>query len=609
MIPKVPPLLKHGLAGSRSAIWAIVGFSFALNLLTLAMPVFTIQLYNRVLSSGSGATLALISIAAITAFAVAGVLEDIRAQLLVAIGRKLDGALSAPLFSRLVEAAVRGGGAGRGEGQTLRDLDTLRTTLTGGGALALLDLPWSPLFIIACGLLHPLLGLLALVGAGVLIGLALLNQAVVAQPLSASAKSGEASYGLTEAVIRNAEVVQAMGMLPAIMGGWRGLRAGLMAQQSLASTRNSQVGSLIKFVRMLLQIAIFAAGAWLVVDQKITSGALFAASLLTTRALAPIDQVVGVWRQLVIGVASLRRVEAAFAVPDRTSAMALPHPEGRLSVENLTYVPTGSRTPAVMNVTFALEPGESLGVVGASAAGKSTLARLVVGAIAPSNGVVRLDGGDAYTWDRESFGRAVGYLPQDVELFDGTIRENIARFRDGGPAPIVAAAQLAGAHDLILRLPNGYDTQIGATGATLSGGQRQRIGLARAVFGDPKLIVLDEPSANLDGEGEAALQALLGKLKARGVTVLMIAHRPSSLVHLDKVLVLNSGVLMGLGPVAQMLPMIAPGFAVPARPQPAAAMAQAAQAAGVAAAPGQAPPQSAPAPVASAAPEPLAKTA
>ena len=281
MIPKVPPLLKHGLAGSRSAIWAIVGFSFALNLLTLAMPVFTIQLYNRVLSSGSGATLALISIAAITAFAVAGVLEDIRAQLLVAIGRKLDGALSAPLFSRLVEAAVRGGGAGRGEGQTLRDLDTLRTTLTGGGALALLDLPWSPLFIIACGLLHPLLGLLALVGAGVLIGLALLNQAVVAQPLSASAKSGEASYGLTEAVIRNAEVVQAMGMLPAIMDGWRSLRAGLMRQQSVASVRNSQVGSLIKFVRMLLQIAIFAAGAWLVVDQKLTAGALFATSLLT----------------------------------------------------------------------------------------------------------------------------------------------------------------------------------------------------------------------------------------------------------------------------------------------------------------------------------------
>ena len=619
MFPKIPPLLRYGLAGSRGAIWATVGFSFALNLLTLAMPVFTIQLYNRVLSSGSGATLALISLAAIIAFAVGGVLEDIRSQLLVAIGCRLDAALSAPLFSRQVEAAVRSGG-GKAEGQALRDLDTLRTTLTGGGALAILDLPWSPLFIIACGMLHPLLGLLALVGTGTLIGLALLNQAVVARPLSDSAKSGEASYGLTEAVIRNAEVVQAMGMLPAIMGGWRGLRAGLMRQQSLASVRNSQVGSLIKFVRMLLQIAIFAAGAWLVVDQKLTAGALFACSLLTTRALAPIDQVVGMWRQLAVGVASLRRVEAAFAAPDRLSAMALPHPEGRLSVENLTYVPPstslgGARTPAVMNVTFALEPGESLGVVGASAAGKSTLARLIVGAIAPSNGVVRLDGGDAYTWDRESFGRAVGYLPQDVELFDGTIRENIARFRDVGPAPIVAAAQLAGAHELILRLPQGYDTHIGATGATLSGGQRQRIGLARAVFGDPKLIVLDEPNANLDGEGEGALQALIGKLKARGVTVLMIAHRPSSLVHLDKVLVLNNGVLMGLGPVAQMLPMIAPGFAVPARPQPAAAVAQTAQAAGVAAAPGQAPtPQPAaaapaaaePAPMAS---EPLAKTA
>jgi ATP-binding cassette subfamily C exporter for protease/lipase len=593
MALKIPPLLKEGLAGCRSAIVATVGFSFALNLLTLAMPVFTIQLYNRVLSSGSGATLALISLAAIVAFAAAGFLEDIRAQLLVGIGCRLDAALSGPLFSRLVEASVRTGGLA--QGQTLRDLDTLRTTLTGGGALALLDLPWTPLFIIGCAMLHPLLGLLSLVGTGVLIGLALLNQAAVAQPLSESARQGEASYGLTDAVIRNAEVVQAMGMLPAILGGWRGLRAGLMHQQSLASIRNSQVGSLIKFVRMLLQIAIFAAGAWLVVDQKLSAGALFASSLLTTRALAPIDQIVGVWRQLVVGVASLRRVESAFAVPDRMSAMALPHPEGRLSVENLTYVPTGARAPALVNVTFALEPGESLGVVGASAAGKSTLARLIVGAIRPSNGVVRLDGGDAYTWDREAFGKAVGYLPQDVELFDGAIRDNICRFRETGPAAIVAAAQLAGAHDLILRLPNGYDTHIGATGATLSGGQRQRIGLARAVFGDPKLIVLDEPNANLDGEGEGALQQLLGRLKSRGVTVLMIAHRPSSLVALDKVLVLNNGGMAAMGPVAQMLQMIAPGFTVPARPTPVPAPA-AAQASPVAqpAAADPAPPAAAP---------------
>jgi ATP-binding cassette subfamily C protein len=568
MALSIPPLLRQGLAGCRSVILATCAFSFALNLLSLAMPIYTIQLYDRVLVSGSAATLALISIAALTALGVASALEALRSHLLVVMGCRLDAKLSTPLFARIVETSVRSGG--RSHSQALRDLDTLRQVLTGGGALALLDLPWAPLFIVACGFLHPLLGALVLAGACILIFLALLNQALVAEPLAASARSGEASYGLTEAVMRNGEVVQAMGMLPALLRGWNELRMGLMHRQSLASIRNAKIAAVIKFVRLALQLAIFGAGAWLVVKQQVSPGALFASSLLTTRALTPIDQVVGVWRQLVTGRAALARVEQAFAAEPRPDAMPLPNPTGRLTVENLTYLPKGAKAPAVVNVSFTLEAGESLGVVGASAAGKSTMARLVVGALQPSNGVVRLDGGDTYSWNREAFGKAVGYLPQDIELFDGSIRDNICRFQDSSPAEIVVAAQLAGAHEMILRLVNGYETQIGATGAILSGGQRQRIGLARAVFGEPRLVVLDEPNASLDGEGENALQALLARLKARGVTVLMIAHKPSALVALDKVMVLSNGALAAMGPVSAMLPLIAPGYAPP-RPAQAAA--------------------------------------
>jgi PrtD family type I secretion system ABC transporter len=568
MALKLPSLLKLVYAGSKREIAAAAGFSFVLNLLSLAMPLFTIQLYNRVLLSGSGATLAVITIAALAALGVAALLEDIRSRLLVSFGCRFDAQFSAPLFARLVETAVRTGGLMRG--QTLRDLDTARQVMTGGGALALLDLPWTPLFIIACAFLHPLLGLLSLMGAASLVGLALLNQKMVDEPLALSARSGEASYGLTDAVIRNAEVVQAMGMLPALMLDWRKLRLGLMHRQAVASVRNANISGLIKFFRYGLQIAIFATGAWLVINQSMSSGALFAASLLTARALSPIDQFVAVWRQLVTGRAALERVEAGFAAPERPAAMPLPNPTGRLSVENLTYLPPGARAPVLTNVRFSLEPGEALGVVGASAAGKSTLARLIVGAIKPSNGVVRLDGGDVYSWDREAFGQVVGYLPQGVELFDGTIRDNICRFRACDPEAIVAAARLAGAHDLILNLPNGYETVIGGTGAILSGGQRQRIGLARAVFGSPRLVVLDEPNSNLDTEGETALTDLLAHLKADGATVLLIAHRPSALAGMDRVIVLAGGMLTVSGLVSEIMPMIAPGYTAPPRANPVA---------------------------------------
>jgi PrtD family type I secretion system ABC transporter len=557
------PILKQGLARQGRVIAAICGFSFALNVLSLAMPLYTIQLYDRVMSSGSGATLFVITLAVAIALSATTLLENIRSRLFVLIGCRFDARLSAELFERQVEASVRTGGLSRG--QALRELDAFRQAGTGGAALALLDLPWSPLFIAACFFIHPLVGALAFGGALALGGFALFNQWAVARPLAESAERAEASYRLTDTVLRNAEVVQAMGMLPDLLERWELLRGGLMERQASASIRNTDLAGFLKLFRMFLQIAILAAGAWLVVDHQMSGGGLFAASMLTTRALLPIDQIVAVWRQIVQGRTALAKVEAAFAEPARPQAMKLPTPKGAISVEGLTYIPAGAKAPAVSNVSFSIDSGDALGVVGASAAGKSTLARLLVGAIRPTQGVVRLDGADAWTWDRREFGKVVGYVPQDIELFDGSVKDNISRFRHADPRAIVEAAQLAGVHDMILLLPQGYETPIGATGANLSGGQRQRIALARAVFGRPKVVVMDEPNANLDGEGEAALQALIRQLKTVGSTVILIAHRPSALVTLDKVLVLQGGALAGFGTVADILPQIAPGYPVPLR--------------------------------------------
>jgi PrtD family type I secretion system ABC transporter len=303
-------------------------------------------------------------------------------------------------------------------------------------------------------------------------------------------------------------------------------------------------------------------GAWLAVKREISPGSLFAASLICTRALLPIDQMVAVWRQLLAGWAALERVDAALAAPLPHRSMKLPKPEGRLAADALCYTVPGGRASTLSNICFEVEPGEAVGIVGPSAAGKSTLARLIVGAIKPASGTVRLDGAETWSWNREDFGKCVGYVSQNIELFEGTIAENISRFKKTDSLAIVDAARLAGVHELILALPRGYETMLMPTGAPLSGGQRQRIALARAVFGDPKLIVLDEPNSNLDGEGEAALHALLGVLKSRGHTVIMIAHRPSILVALDKVLVLHNGTVSEFGPIERIMPRIAPGFPI-----------------------------------------------
>jgi PrtD family type I secretion system ABC transporter len=553
------PVFRSGLAGyNRFLVWAAV-FSVFVNLLTLSIPLYTIQVFDRVLPSGSGATLIVLTVAVFGGIATSSALEEIRARILVALGVQFDAQLSRQLFERLIE---RDGDTGTAKGSAIRDLDTVRYAMTGGAIISLFDLPWTPLFLCACFYLHPLLGVISVGGALVVIGLAALNQILVGQRLGNSARLSEASYRMTDGVIGNAETVRAMGMLPELSRRWTDIRTRAIVLQADASASNSAVSSVIKFVRYGLQVLIMGAGAWLAVNREISPGSLFAASLICTRALLPIDQMVGVWRQILSAWEALGRVEQILAVPLRPKTMELPTPLGRLVAEGLSYTVPGGKAPVLTDISFAVNPGEALGIVGPSAAGKSTLARLMVGAIKPGSGSVRLDGAEVWSWGRAQFGQFTGYVSQNIELFEGTIAQNIARFRDSEAADIVAAAKLAGVHDMILGFADGYDTILLPSGAPLSGGQRQRIALARAVFGNPKLIVLDEPNSNLDSDGEAALHSLLVTLKARGTTVIMIAHRPSILVSLDKVLVLTNGAVAEFGPVDRVMPRIAPGFPV-----------------------------------------------
>ena len=554
------PQFRSNLSGyKRLLVWAAF-FSVFVNVLTLSIPIYTIQMFDRVLPSGSGATLIVLTAAVLAGVAVSSALEEIRARLLIALGIQFDAQLAPQLFDRLIERD--GPTAAATKGAAVRDLDTVRHAMTGSAMISLFDLPWTPLFLLVCFYLHPVIGYVAIGGAVTVFGLAVLNQALVSRQIGASGKLAEDSYRLTDSVMSHAETVRAMGMGAELSRRWSDVRVRAIAMQAEASKINSSVSSVIKFVRYALQVLIMGAGAWLAVSREISPGSLFAASLICTRALMPIDQLVGVWRHILAAWSALGRLEELLAAPSRASAMSLPTPEGRLTAEGVSYTMPGASVPTLNEISFAVAPGESLGIVGPSAAGKSTLARLIVGALKPTTGSLRLDGAEIYSWERGEFGRFNGYVSQNIELFDGTVAENISRFTAAKSEDIVAAARLAGVHDLILALPKGYDTPLQATGAPLSGGQRQRIALARAVFGQPKLVVLDEPNSNLDGEGEAALHRLLGALKARGTTVVLIAHRPSVLVSLDKVLVLTNGTVADWGPVERVMPRIAPGFPV-----------------------------------------------
>jgi PrtD family type I secretion system ABC transporter len=529
------------LLQSTGAYFGTAGaFSLAINLLYLAAPLYMLQVYDRVVPSGSQVTLLMLTLVLLMAFAALAGLDVARARVLTRMSVRLDRRLAPRIMTAMIDRRTAAGGA---RSQPLRDFDEFRQFITGAGLHALLDAPWAPIYIAVIFLLHWTLGAFALACGVVLVLMALCNEWLVRAPLREAASATARNYGFSEASLRNTEAIRAMGMAEGVLRRWARDRNRLLERQVVASNRAAVMQSLVRFLRLTMQSVILGLGAWLVIERNVTVGAMFAASILLGRALLPIEQITGVWRNLasVRGAASRLRELFAAQPPRDDQMLSLPRPVGHLSVEGLGFVPSGSSTPVLRGVSFRLEAGEALGLIGPSAAGKSTLARHLVGVLTPSVGAVRLDGADVAAWSRAGLGRYVGYLPQDIELIAGTVAANISRFQPGNDEATIAAARLAGVHDLILRLPHGYDTEIGESGAVLSGGYRQRIALARAVYGDPSLVVLDEPSSNLDGDGDTALDACIRELKRRGTTVVLVSHRPNTIGAVDKVLMLRDG--------------------------------------------------------------------
>jgi PrtD family type I secretion system ABC transporter len=534
---------------------AAVAFSFSLvgNLLYLAMPLYTYQIYGRVLQSQSQGTLWMLTLVTLFVFGISSVIDDFRARILINFGVALDQRVSGRIFTGLFDAAVRGEPGARA--QALRDLDQFRQSLTGIAAAAFFDVPWIPVFVGVLFVIDPLVGVVTVMGAAILFMLALAQARATRTALKDANDAALKSYGFTDAALRNGEVVRAMGMLPTLGQAWAKYRAITIESGAKAAEASNMYTDMIKAVRMGIQVLIVAIGAYLIMKGKIHSGMLFANMILASRALQPIEKIVSSWDPLNNMVRAYERLNGLLARAEPpTIATSLPRPLGKLSAEGVHFAPLGSQRLILSNVNFALEPNEVLGVIGPSGAGKSTLARLLVGIWKPNQGVVRLDGADVFSWDRADFGRYVGYLPQDTELFAGTVRNNIARFRaDISDEEVVRAAQLAGVHDLILRMPKAYDTEIGESGVVLSAGQRQRVGLARAMLGNPAFVVLDEPNAALDAEGEEALMRAVDTLKQAGATVVIISHKPSVFRSADKMLVLREGRVELFGPRDQVM--------------------------------------------------------
>jgi PrtD family type I secretion system ABC transporter len=441
--------------------------------------------------------------------------------------------------------------------QALRDVSQVRQFVASPGIFSLFDAPWVPVYLFVIYLLHPVLFIIAVIGALMLFSLAVANELATRKPLKAANAQNVKALRKTAAAARNAEVIEAMGLMPGITRRWLSDNQGALQQQMLASGRAGLILAASKLCRLVLQVAMLGVGGYLVLRYELTPGGMIAGSIILSRALQPVEQAIGTWKSLLAARSAYTRLKTFMTqTQQRPAEMSLPTPHGHLSVEKVVFTPPGGQRPVLKGVSFALAAGECVAIVGPSAAGKSTLARLIVGAWRPNHGAVRLDGADVYSWERVDFGRHVGYLPQDVELFDGTIEDNIARLGEPDPAAVVKAARRAGVHEMILGLPDGYRTQIGEGGALLSGGQRQRIGLARAFFGGPRLIVLDEPNASLDSEGEEDLLRAMAKLKSDGATVVLIAHRPSMVSQVDKILFLRDGLVQMFGPREEVLPQV-----------------------------------------------------
>lgn len=540
------------LRSYKSTFYTVGTFSAIINLLMLAPSLYMLQVYDRVLASGNELTLAMLTVMMLIAYLVMGALEMIRSFVLVRVGARFDMELNKRVYTAAFEQNLKK--AGGNAGQALSDLTTLRQFLTGNGVFAFFDAPWFPVYLIVIFLFSPWLGLFALAGTIVLVILAIVNERVTKKPLGEANSMAIASSTLATNNLRNAEVIESMGMLPNLMRRWFKLHGQFLHLQAEASEKAGLVGAATKFVQVSLQSLVLGFGALLVIEGSMTAGMMIAASILVGRALAPVQQLIGVWKSFNSTRSAYERLNKLLeANPARPKGMPLPSPKGAITLEGVTAGPPGSTIPVIRNLSLAIQPGDVVGVIGPSGSGKSTLARLLVGVWQAQMGKVRLDGADIYQWDKGDLGPFLGYLPQDIELFGGTVSDNIARFGEVDPEKVVAAAKRAGVHDMILHFPQGYDTVLGDAGAGLSGGQKQRIGLARAMYGDPAVLVLDEPNSNLDDVGEMALTAAINDLRQRGKTIIMVTHRTSAIGVTNKLLLLREGVGEMFGPTQQVL--------------------------------------------------------
>jgi ATP-binding cassette subfamily C exporter for protease/lipase len=532
-------------------------FSGVINLLMLVPSIYMMQVFDRVLTSRNETTLLMLSLILLGFFALGCALEWVRGQVMIKMSAGLDTQLGERVFDAAFERSLKEHSAN--PAQVLSDLNSIRQFVTGPALIAIFDAPWLPIYVIATFLFHPWLGVFTVIGSLILAGLAVWNELTTRKSMSEANRLSVASSSYVNSTLQNAEVIQAMGMLTPLRRRWYNVQQRVITEQGEASDRSSRIAALSRFVRMTWQSLALGLGAILVIENQISAGVMIAVSVLLGRAMAPAEALIGSWKQMGNAKSSYERLNRLLTeFPKAALRMPLPPPTGALGIDRLVIIPPGMHKPAVNGVTISLAKGEVLAIIGPSASGKSSLARAMVGIWTAKQGSVRLDGAEVSQWSREALGPYLGYLPQDIELFDGTIAENIARFGEVDSAKVIEAAQLAGINEMILHFPKGYDTLLGSGGLGLSGGQKQRIGLARALYGQPALVVLDEPNSNLDDAGEAALVQAVRKLKAAGCTVVLVTHRPSILGAVDKLLFLKDGVQTLFGPRDQVLKTLLP---------------------------------------------------
>ncbi|NJC32759.1 PrtD family type I secretion system ABC transporter [Sphingomonas jejuensis] len=536
---------------TRRVLLPMFGVSGVINVLALALPLYTLSVFDRVLTSRSEDTLLFLSLAAAVAILTSALLDGYRTIAFGRVANWITYSLSPQVLERSIERRLIDNTL---RTELLREVGNIRNFLASPVSTALFDLPWLPLYLAIAFLIHPLFGYIALAGSLVLFSIAFLSDRLLQADIKTSATAGAQAMQEGDCILRNAEIVDSLGMTDTIIKRWSGRMYEELSASERIQASTATMLSITRGTRAMIQVALYAFAALLVIQQEMTGGAIIAASIIVSRLLAPVEAVLGQFRALKTARESLARLDRLFTLPRRPQThVDLPRPKGQLSVDRLTLRLPGHAVPILRNVSFEIGAGQQLAIVGPAGSGKTTLARMLIGIARPDMGSVRLDGADVSSWSREAFGRHIGYLPQDVELFSGTVADNIRRFSGGSDQSVINAARFAGCHKLILSLPNGYETEIGEGGVMLSGGQRQQIGLARAVYGSPRFIVLDEPNSNLDLRGDEALSHALRQLAVNKVTVVIITHRPSILSNVDMMLVLDQGAVRTFGPTKDIL--------------------------------------------------------